>query len=245
MSTVRLIHFLQLIFVVGAFTVNRHPLQINTGLGAAPSSVEELISMPDVWGPIKAELDHVPVFSTANSQGQPLSYTVGSSSVGLFFCDIDAAKAELEKAKTETKMEGLQILPFPLGEIFEMGGKKMAAIIPGAAALEAAGAPKDINPVGQQVPLFGCMEIQADFDGTSKTPLFFTYQEAEDAMNMALQGAEEGEQKFEVTVMPLVRAVQTMATNKDKSYILDIKDGKVNQQKQSWSPLKSKALSSD
>ena len=97
----------------------------------------------------------------------------------------------------------------------------MAAIVPGAGALEAAGAPKDINPVGQQVPLFGCMEIQADQpDGISKTPLFFTYGEAEAAMQMAVQAAG-GDQKFEITVMPLVKAVQNMATDGEKAYLFE------------------------
>lgn len=221
--TVRVIAVLQLISAVGAFTVNRFSaLAKSTQLSAAPSSVEELLSTPDIWDPIKKELDHVPVFSTANSQGQPLEYNVGGKPIGLFFCDVNAAKAELEKAQKEIKMDGLQILPFPLGEIFEMGGKQMAAIIPAAEALEAAGAPKDLNPVGQQVPLFGCMEIQADQpDGTSKTPLFFTYKEAETVMNMALQGAGGGDQKFEITVMPLVKAVQSMATNEEKSYMFE------------------------
>ena len=216
------IALVQLLSIADAFTVNRFVPKISSHLRAAPSSVEELLTMEEVWGPIKKELDHVPVFSTANSQGQPLQYNVGGDPVGFFFCDVDAAKAELEKAKEETKMDGLQILPFPLGEIFEMGGKKLAAIIPGAEALEAAGAPKDINPVGQQVPLFGCMEITANQpDGTEKTPLFFTYKEAEAAMNMALDSAGGGDQKFEITVMPLVKAVQTMASNNEKSYMFE------------------------
>ncbi len=134
---------LQFIAQVGAFTVNQFSSPIRqTQLRTAPSSVEELISMPETWGPIKKELDHVPVFSCANDQGQPLQYTLGGKAVAFFFCDVGAAKDELEKAKTETKIESLSILPFPLGEIFEMGAKNMAVIIPSSNALESAGAPQ-------------------------------------------------------------------------------------------------------
>eukprot|EP00551_Chaetoceros_affinis_P001170 CAMPEP_0203643126 /NCGR_PEP_ID=MMETSP0088-20131115/8564_1 /ASSEMBLY_ACC=CAM_ASM_001087 /TAXON_ID=426623 /ORGANISM="Chaetoceros affinis, Strain CCMP159" /LENGTH=238 /DNA_ID=CAMNT_0050499213 /DNA_START=22 /DNA_END=738 /DNA_ORIENTATION=+ len=215
---------LHLIASVGAFTVNQLSLPIRrTQLGAAPSSVEELISMPETWGPIKQELDHVPVFSCANDQGQPLQYNLGGKPVAFFFLDIDAAKDELEKAKTEAKLEGLSLLPFPLGEIFEMGAKQMAVIIPSSSALNAAGAPPGMNPIGQQVPLFGCMEIAATQpDGTSMTPMFFSQDEAESAMNMALSEAGGGDSsKFKVNVVPLVQAVQLGATNKEKTFIFE------------------------
>jgi hypothetical protein len=220
---------LQLIAQVGAFTIQQFAPPITTQLKAAPSSIEELISTPASWDPIKKELDHVPVFSCANDQGQPLQYNMGGGPIAFFFCDINAAKEELEKAKTETKLDGLNLLPFPLGEVFEMGAKQMAAIIPSTKALEAAGAPQGLNPMGQQVPLFGCMEIAATQpDGTTMTPLFFTYEEAENAMNMALKEAGGGDAKFEVTVMPLVKSVQTMATNSEKSFIFEAPEDSLN-----------------
>lgn len=228
MKSAQIAVILQFITQVGAFTIHQFRTTslspVKTQLRAGPSSVEELLSTPEVWDPIKKELDHVPVFSCANEEGQPLQYKLGENPVAFFFCDISAAKSELEKAKTATKLNGLTILPFPLGEIFEMGGKQMAAIIPSAGALEAAGAPQGLNPVGQQVPLFGCMEIAANQpDGTSMTPLFFTFEEAEAAMNMALEagGGGKNDSKFEVTVVPLVKAVQTMASNTEKSFIFE------------------------
>ncbi len=77
--------------------------------------------------------------------------------------------------------------------------------------------------MGQQLPLFGCMEIQSTQpDGKSMTPLFFNYEEAEAAMNMALSGAGGADtSKFKVSVVPLVQAVQTAATNKEKSFIFE------------------------
>ena len=227
MKTTQILLTLQLITQIGAFTIHQFSPSTpsKTQLKAAPSSVEDLLSKPQVWDPIKKELDHVPVFSCANDQGQPLQYSLGDKPVAFFFCDIDAATAELEKAKSETKLDGLRILPFPLGEAFEMGGKQMAAIVPSANSLEAAGAPAGLNPIGQQVPLFGCMEIVSNQpDGTTMTPLFFTFEEAENAMKMALGEAgvnAGGDKKFEVTVMPLVKAVQVMASDEQKSFIFE------------------------
>ena len=227
-AATKIFTILQLMAQANAFSTPHHHQQhqTNTQLKATgPSSVEELLSTPSAWDPIKQELDHVPVFSCANDKGQPLEYNVGGKPIAFFFCDINAAKSELQKAQAETDVQGLNLLPFPLGEVFEMGGKEMAAIIPSAEALEAAGAPKGLNPVGQQVPLFGCMEIAATQpDGKVFTPLFFSYEEAEDAMNRALVEAQAvgGGAKFEITVMPLVKAVQSMAMGgKEKSFIFE------------------------
>lgn len=209
---------------VGAFTIQPFASSpFKTQLQAGPSSAEELISSPDIWDPIKQELDKIPVFGCTNDKGQPLQYNIGDKPLGVFFCDVNAAKVELEKAQADTKLDGLQILPFPLGEVFEMGAKQMAVVVPSAQALEEAGAPKGLNPLGQQVPMFGCMEISADQpDGTSRTPLFMSFDEAEAVMKMAVDGIGAGEDsKFEVTVMPLVKAVQNMATNPEKSYIFE------------------------
>mmetsp|Transcript_9389 Transcript_9389/g.10928 ORF Transcript_9389/g.10928 Transcript_9389/m.10928 type:complete len:238 (+) Transcript_9389:28-741(+) len=223
MKSIVYLLILQIISIVSAFTLQQPRSLTKTTLRSSPSSIEELLES-DKWAIIKEELDHVPVFSCANEQGQPLQYNVGGGPIAFFFCDIDAANKELEKAKLETKLPGLTLLPFPLGEVFQMGAKQMGVIIPSAEALEGAGAPEGLNPIGQQVPLFGCMEIQADkADGTSMTPLFFTKGEAEEAMNMALEGAGASgdDSKFQVSIMPLVKAVQQMSTNENQSFIFE------------------------
>uniref|UniRef100_A0A7S3V5P5 Tic22-like family protein n=1 Tax=Chaetoceros debilis TaxID=122233 RepID=A0A7S3V5P5_9STRA len=187
-------------------------------LQAAPTSIEELFADASQWDPIKNELDQVPVFACANDESQPLQYNVGDKPMAFFFLDIDAAKAELEKAKTDTDMDGLQLVPFPLGEIFIMGTKEMALVVPPAQGIVDAGAPPGTNPLGQQVPLFGCMDVEQDLgDGTSMTPLFTTMGEAKDAMNMALEGLED-KSKFDVTVIPLAQAIQMQASTPEKKF---------------------------
>lgn len=74
--------------------------------------------------------------------------------------------------------------------------------------------------MGQQVPLFGCLDmIETLPDGTSNVPLFLSMDEAKEAMNMALESVpEEEKSKFDVTVIPLAGTVQMQATNPNKSF---------------------------
>ena len=222
-STLSII-FLNLVSLASGFTIQQKPgsrKHISTSVHAAPDSLEGLIDISDKWDPIKNDLNMVPVFACTNDQGQPLQYNVGEGPLAFFFLDIAAAKDELQKAKEDTKMEGLNLVPFPLGEVFEMAAKKMALVVPSQEGIEAAGAPSGMNPMGQQVPLFGCMDVvETSPDGTSMVPLFLSMDEAKQALNMALEGLPAEEQsKFEVTVMPLAGAVQMQATNSDKSFM--------------------------
>jgi hypothetical protein len=149
---------------------------------------------------------------------------VGTGPLAFFFLDIEAAKEELEKAKQDTasltEEGGLNLVPFPLGEVFEMAAKQMALIIPSQKSIEDAGAPSGMSPLGQQVPLFGCMDMtQNRPDGTSMVPLFLSMDEAKEAMDMALQAVpDEEKSKFDISVIPLAGAVQMQATRSDKSF---------------------------
>jgi hypothetical protein len=104
--------------------------------------------------------------------------------------------------------------------VFEMAAKQMALIIPSQKSIEDAGAPSGMSPLGQQVPLFGCMDMtQNRPDGTSMVPLFLSMDEAKEAMDMALQAVpDEEKSKFDISVIPLAGAVQMQATRSDKSF---------------------------
>lgn len=192
---------------------NFNPRVSNTELQDAPQSVEELLASPDIWGPLKETLNDVPAFACTNDQGQPLQYNVGEKPLAFFYLDISAAKAELVKAKKEVPDLELNLSPFPLGEVFEMGAKQMALIIPSQEGIESAGAPAGTNPVGQQVPLFGCMDMVETLpDGSSMVPLFLSQADADAAISMALESvSDDMKDKFEVNVFPLAGAVQMQA----------------------------------
>ena len=93
------------------------------------SKPNELFDSPG-WEAIKRELDQVPVFSIANVEGQPIKYRLQKSEasfdVPLFYTHVSDALAELEKAKEITPLHGMDIIPYPLGGIFEMWARDTA-----------------------------------------------------------------------------------------------------------------------
>ena len=118
----------------------------------------------EAWKPIQADLDRVPVFTVATKEGNPLAYTIeitgkGEFNVPCFYCDVDAALSELKGARENSELDDLDIIPFPLGRAFQLWSNDEAVIVPSKQSIQQAGAPPGTNPIGQQVPLFACMEI--------------------------------------------------------------------------------------
>jgi len=171
------------------------------------------------WDVIESELDELPVFTCANSKGQPLQYNVNGIVLPFFYCDVNAAKVELNKAKDETEgqmKDTIDLIPYPLGKAFKLAALDKAVIIPSEDAIAKAGAPPGTNPLGQQVPLFACMDImQTKNDGkTPALPLFMSYDEAKDAMEEAIKydGGDSNVKDFEIVCVSLERAVELLAT---------------------------------
>jgi len=179
-----------------------------------PKSPQELLKS-EAWNVIKQDMNAVPMFTCANEQGQPLQYEVNGQPVPFFYVDVDAAAKELEIAREATKLE-LDLVPFPLGEVFEKAMEEKALMIPSQAALMAAGAPQGVNPLGQAVPLFACMEIAQEMeDGRAVLPLFFSLPEAQSALAMAMQLDGGNPDDFEVVGLSLIECVQQLATVAD------------------------------
>jgi hypothetical protein len=194
-------------------------------LSASPATPEELFAS-NGWKAVRQELDSCPVFCCANEQGKPLQYNVNAqTTMPFFYTSIQAAEVELVKAKAEfpkETAEQLGIIPFPLGNAFELMTKNQAAVIPCAIELEAAGAPKGTNPLGQQVPLFCCMEIMQESPQTGKPvlPIFMVREEAKQAMEEAIaaDGIDREEAKqFDIVSLSLSRAVEMLATNVEEA----------------------------
>jgi hypothetical protein len=189
---------------------------------ASDSTASESIDLfkTDGWKHIEADLNKLPIFTVANQEGKPLAYTVettdNSYTAPFFYVDIDDALAELQSAKDSTELEGLDLVPFPMGQAFQLWASDQAIIVPSKQAILEAGAPPDTNPVGQQVPLFACMDIiQETDDGKNVLPLFMLLEDANFAMEQAVQ-ADGGDAKdFEVVSLSLGRAVEMLATVPD------------------------------
>ena len=202
-----------------AFRSPRSPLlpksRTRSATGAGTGAAEELFNS-EGWPSIKKELDLVPTFCVANKEGQPIQYEVNSVPLAVFYTDVNDAKMELGEARTNLpELEGLDLIPFPMGAAFELSGEGKAVLVPSEASIKAAGAPPGTQPMGQQVPLFACMEImQEGPDGSPRLPLFLDLEEAKLAMKMALDtdGGSEDAGQFEVVGLGLDKAVQMLAS---------------------------------
>ena len=177
----------------------------------------ELFDM-EGWRAIQKDLDKVPIFAVATPEGNPLAYQVRINDneyvVPFFYCDVADALDELEGAMTNSALEGLDIVPFPLGKAFELWCNDEAVIVPSKEALQQAGAPPGTNPVGQQVPMFACLEImeENEDDGTGRLPLFMSWDDANAAVKEAV-GADGGNtEDFDVVCLSLSGAIEQLAT---------------------------------
>ena len=185
-------------------------------LEAKPQNADDLFAS-EGWASIEKDLNGVPIFTCANKQGQPLAYSVEVNDeayqLPFFYCDIEDAKTELEKARADTNVDGLDLIPYPLGKAFQMWANDKAVVVPSKSAIMAAGAPPNANPIGQQVPLFACMDIMQEMeDGTAVLPLFLDLDEANAAMDQALEVDGGSSDDFEVVSLSLPRAVELLAT---------------------------------
>jgi len=180
----------------------------------------ELFDSPG-WGAIEQELDQVPVFAVANADGQPIKYRIerkdDSFDIPFFYTHVEDALQELEKAKENSPtLKGMDINPYPLGGIFRMWATDAAVIVPNKRSIIQAGAPPNANPMGQQVPLFACMEIaQETKEGKPCLPLFFELEDANDAVAQAVSLDGGKVEDFEVVGLNLPEAVNLLANAKE------------------------------
>ena len=125
------------------------------------------------WPLVQAALDKLPVFTVANSEEQPLQYQVGERKLAVFYADVKVATKEYIAARDraeggETALVGCDIIQIGLGAAYKLSVEGTAMIVPGMAELRAAGAPEDAQPIGQELPLFACMEMKLQGDAGPK-----------------------------------------------------------------------------
>ena len=191
----------------------RHTTMQQTASSKQPN---ELFDSPG-WAKIKEELDQVPVFSIANGDGLPIKYTINkddtSFEIPLFYTHVSDALIELEKAMENKPLQtGMDISPYPLGDIFELWANDAAVIVPNKKSIVQAGVPPTAIAMGQQVPLFACMEIaQENESGKLVLPLFFELEDANDAVSQAVSSDGGKVEDFEVVGLNLPEAVSLLA----------------------------------
>lgn len=137
----------------------------------------------------------MPVFTVANAEGQPLQYeTAGSTvaSVAIFYTDVAAATEQYVAAREKFPDLGCDIVSVGLGSAYKLASGGKAVLVPGVADLMGAGAPAGAQPMGQELPLFACMELTRDgSEGAPKVPLFMSHADCAAAVAQAPGGALE------------------------------------------------------
>ena len=166
------------------------------------------------WPQLQDMLDKVPVFTVANNGGQPLEYQVGERKLAVFYADVEVAKKEYDTARGNFPDLGYDMVAVGLGTAYKVSCEGNGLVVPGLAELRAAGAPEDAEPMGQELPLFACMEMQREGDDGLKVPLFVSF--ADCASTVAQASESAGDDGLAVnTVLSLQSVVEELSALAD------------------------------
>jgi len=136
----------------------------------------------------QSALDELPVFTIASKEGQPMQYSVDGRPLAIFYADVEAAKTEFAAAQRQYPDLGCDLVSVGLGSAYRLSLDGKAMVVPGLAELRAAGAPEDAQPMGQELPLFGCMQMSRKGDEGQVLPLFMSYTDCAAAVAEAANG---------------------------------------------------------
>ena len=180
----------------------------------------------DGWKRIENDLDRFPIWTVATADGDPLAYTVtvpaqSTYTVPFFWCDVSDALQELENSRANTQLDGLDIIPFPLGTAFKMWVGDSAVIVPSRASILQAGqgesgasSASNSSPIGQQVPMWTCLEISEEDEETGRPllPIFMALDDANAAVTEAVRTDGGKLDDFEVVCLSLNGAIEQLVT---------------------------------
>ena len=167
-----------------------------------------MVMMADAPRPqIQSQLDALPVFAVANEEGKPLQYQVDGKPMAIFYADVDVAKDELEKAKEQHPDLNCDVIPVGLGAAYRMSCEGTASLVPSVTDLRACGMPEGLSAMGQELPLFACMEMhQQTEEGATVLPLYMSHADCEAAVTQAREAA--GDPDLEVVGLSLPGVVE-------------------------------------
>jgi hypothetical protein len=163
------------------------------------------------WPQLQANLDKLPMFTVANQEGKPLQYEVGEKPLAVFYADVDAAKIELAQSLSQFPDLGCDLIPVGLGSAYKLTCEGKAMIVPGLADLVAAGAPEGAEPMGQELPLFACMDMSQAGKNGPVLPLFVSHADCAAAVEQAT-AAESPEEPLEISCLSLPSVVERLAS---------------------------------
>ena len=152
-------------------------------------------------------LDELPVFAVANKEGKPLQYEVGGKPQAIFYADLLAAKKQLEDAQGANPDLKVDLIPVGLGAAYSLSLEGKASLVPGVTELTACGMPEGLPALGQELPLFACMEMTREAEGGgTELPLFMSVADCEAAVKQAREEADR--EDLEITPLSLPSVVE-------------------------------------
>lgn len=104
------------------------------------------------------------------------------------------------------------VIPVGMGQAYRLAVEGSALLVPSVAELEAAGAPTGASPNGQEVPLFGCLQISrpGKEGGQPMLPLFVSRADAEAAVADAVT-MTDGESADGLDIMRVGRSPRPLS----------------------------------
>jgi hypothetical protein len=168
------------------------------------------------WPEIQRSLDAVPVFTVANEDGKPLQYEVGGQPMAMFYADVLAAKTELEAASGQYPDLKCDLIPVGLGAAYKLACDGQASLVPGVAELKTAGMPEGMSAIGQELPLFACMQMRRQTEeGGTIVPLFLSFDDCDAAVKEVREAAEAENADLEIIGLSLPSVVEHLASIAD------------------------------
>eukprot|EP00316_Scyphosphaera_apsteinii_P013265 CAMPEP_0119330974 /NCGR_PEP_ID=MMETSP1333-20130426/79433_1 /TAXON_ID=418940 /ORGANISM="Scyphosphaera apsteinii, Strain RCC1455" /LENGTH=209 /DNA_ID=CAMNT_0007340461 /DNA_START=94 /DNA_END=723 /DNA_ORIENTATION=+ len=167
------------------------------------------------WPPLRRLLDALPVFTVANEEKKPLQYEVDGQPMAIFYADVLAAKNELEAARHQHPDLNCDLIPVGLGAAYTLSCVGKASLVPSITELTAAGMPAGMPAVGQELPLFACMEMSRETEeGGTVLPLFMSFEDCEAAVKQAREADGDGSD-LEIVGLSLPSVVEHLSSIAD------------------------------
>ena len=105
--------------------------------------------------------------------------------MAIFYTDVAAATEQYVAARDTFPDLCCDIVTVGLGSAYKLSCEGNAMVVPGAADLRGAGAPEGAQPMGQELPLFACMELRHEGDDGPKVPLYVSHADCAAAVAQA------------------------------------------------------------
>jgi len=166
------------------------------------------------WRQLQGKLDQLPVFTVANAEGQPLQYEINQRPLAVFYADVEAAKKELAAAQSQYPELSCDLIPVGLGSAYKLSCDGSAMVVPSLASLQALGAPEGAQPMGQELPLFACMEMSQEGENGPVLPLYMSHEDCAAVIKKVTE-ADPPDEPLQISGLSLPSVVERLTSLAD------------------------------